>query len=108
MLDEPRFKLLAEAMMYLVMEAMTQAGIEAGLLPQFARLIVVQTVMGSAKLAEHYPDKSFEELRKQVSSPGGTTEAALAVLLHDDCFENLIKRAFKAAEKRFAEFGRIE
>jgi len=67
------------AYVFLLLEALLDAGRQMGLPPQTARRLAEQTVAGSVALAAASPD-SPAELRRIVTSPGGTTEAAMAVL----------------------------
>jgi pyrroline-5-carboxylate reductase len=67
------------AYVYLFMEALIEAGIHAGLPDRVAKDLAVQTVFGAAKLVKD-TDGDPVELRRQVTSPGGTTMAALTVL----------------------------
>jgi len=67
------------AYIFRVTEAMIEAGIEAGLDPALARKLAIQTVYGAAKLM-HDTGEEPAELRRKVTSPGGTTEAALKVM----------------------------
>ncbi len=62
-------------------EALAEAGEAAGLDPSLALMLSKQTVLGAARLANEI-DSSPAELRKQVTSPNGTTEAALEVLMN--------------------------
>src|SRR5206468_1209881 len=64
---------------FLVLEALLDAGRQMGLPPQVARRLAEQTLAGSAALAAASPDEPAE-LRRHVTSPGGTTEEAVAVL----------------------------
>lgn len=88
------------AYVFLFMEALTHAAMECGLSEPVAVELVRQTVRGSALLAEK---KAFSALRRQVTSPGGTTEAALTVLMKNNQFEQLLVEATKAAAKRAGE-----
>ena len=63
----------------------------------------MQTVLGAAKLAAQ-SDKAPAELRKQVTSTGGTTEAALKVFDEEKLAERILK-ALQAASRRGAELG---
>lgn len=91
------------AYIFLVMEALEQAAVDLGLDAATARLLTVETVLGSARLAlESRTDP--EELRRRVTSPGGTTERALAVLSQGG-FEDLLKRAVTAAAQRAEELA---
>lgn len=67
------------AYVFLVAEALMAAGRASGLPPDVSRALTVQTVLGSARLLAA-EDGSAEELRAAVTSPGGTTAAAVAVL----------------------------
>jgi len=67
------------AYVFLLLEALLEAGRQMGLPAHAARRLAEQTVAGSAALAAASPD-SPAELRRIVTSPGGTTEAAMAVL----------------------------
>lgn len=86
------------AYFFLLMEAMEAAAVRLGLEPVTARLLTQQTALGTARLAME-SDESPEELRRKVTSPGGTTEAAIAVFAHAG-FTNLVLDAMVAAEKR--------
>jgi len=91
------------AYIYLVMESMIQAGIDLGLSPEDARLLVLQTVKGAAVTAMESGEKP-EVLRERVTSPGGTTQAALKTL-EAKGVRGAIMDAVKAAEKRSKELG---
>ena len=67
------------AYVFLLLEALLDAGRQMGLAPAVARRLAEQTVAGSAALAAASPD-SPAELRRIVTSPGGTTEAAMTLL----------------------------
>lgn len=88
------------AYVFLFMEALTRGAMECGLSEPVAVELVRQTVKGSALLAEK---EAFPALRRQVTSPGGTTEAALAVLMKNNRFEQLVVEAAKAAAKHAGE-----
>lgn len=68
------------AYFFLLMEAMTRAGIEMGLEPDAARLLTQETALGAARMALE-SEEDVGALRERVTSPGGTTEAALGVLM---------------------------
>jgi pyrroline-5-carboxylate reductase len=90
---------------FLMMEAMEKVAIEFGLDPIVARLIVQQTALGAAKIALeslHSP----EQLRLQVTSPGGTTEQALNVLNEGE-FGALVAKAIHAARDRSIELSAL-
>lgn len=95
------------AYFFMVMEAMEKAGKELGLTPETARLLAIQTGFGATKLALEVDD-SPEELRKKVTSPGGTTEQAIKVFEQQgliDMFANAMKAARNRAEELAKELG---
>ena len=92
------------AYVFLFLDALTQAGIESGLDEEDAKFLAMQTVWGSCALAASGND-SFEQLRKNVTSPNGTTQAALDVLMKNDAFIRLVGEAMKAAAKRSVELS---
>ena len=87
----------------LFMEALEQAGIEHGLDRDVAHLLVMETCLGAAKLAME-SDEGLPELRRRVTSPGGTTEKALQVM-ENAHMQRIISDAFEAASLRAAELG---
>ncbi|EIC19887.1 pyrroline-5-carboxylate reductase [Thiorhodovibrio frisius] len=87
----------------LLMEAMEQAGIRQGLDAETARLLTIQTALGSARLAME-SDESPAELRARVTSPGGTTERAIACF-DEGGFSGLVDQAIAAARARAAELS---
>ncbi len=87
----------------LVMEAMERAGVRLGLDPDSARLLTLETAYGSAKLALE-SGESFAELRRRVTSPGGTTERALEVLTAGGLL-TLFEEALTAARDRARELA---
>lgn len=90
------------AYLFLMVEALTFAGIAEGLSKVQAEKFARATVAGAGALLA--ADKSpAGALREAVTSPGGTTAAALAVLMADDGLTALMKRAVKAARKRAEE-----
>jgi pyrroline-5-carboxylate reductase len=89
---------------FLFMDALVQAGIKQGLSEDIAKKLAVETVHGAAELARKMPE-SLEQLRKNVTSPGGTTEAALKVLMKEDAQQKLIDEAVTAAVKRSKELS---
>ncbi len=86
------------AYFFLLMEAMEAAAIEMGLTKDTAHLLTVQTALGAASMALQ-STKSCADLRAQVTSPGGTTEAALRVL-EPSKIRNIVKDAMCAAALR--------
>jgi pyrroline-5-carboxylate reductase len=90
------------AYLFLMAEALTEAGIAEGLPRAQAEKFARATVAGAGALLA--ADKSSASvLREAVTSPGGTTAAALTVLMADDGLVQLMKRAVKAARKRAEE-----
>jgi pyrroline-5-carboxylate reductase len=87
------------AYVFLLAELLETAAIEQGIPPDLARLLARQTVSGSgALLAASTEDAAT--LRKAVTSPKGTTERALAVLMEDSAWPALVSRAIEAATAR--------
>ncbi|HFC54228.1 MAG TPA: pyrroline-5-carboxylate reductase [Gammaproteobacteria bacterium] len=91
------------AYVFLFIEALEEAGQELGLPADQAHLLAVQTVFGAAKMALERSE-SPAELRRQVTSPGGTTERALAVL-EEGGMRGLVLRALEAARLRARELA---
>ena len=83
---------------FLMMEAMMKAGAALGLDAKTARLLTVQTALGAAKMAIE-SSASPAELRAQVTSPNGTTEAAIKHFQKHD-YEALVLAAMQAAQAR--------
>lgn len=92
------------AYFFRLMELIEEAGRELGLPPETARLMTLQTAYGAARMALESSDEPAE-LRQRVTSPGGTTAAALQTL-DDSEFAEIMKRAVKAASERSAELSR--
>lgn len=92
------------AYFFLFMEVLEKTGVELGLTKEQARKLAVQTAVGAAELAKQ-SDLDLSELRKNVTSPGGTTEAAINHLLSGD-FESLFSEAIRAAAARSVELSR--
>ena len=89
----------------LFMEALEQAATEHGLPVETARLLVLETCLGTAKLALE-SEEDLPELRYRVTSPGGTTERAL-LSMEDSNLRGMVKKAFEAAAQRAEELGKI-
>ncbi|MFZ5493133.1 MAG: pyrroline-5-carboxylate reductase [Pseudomonadota bacterium] len=92
------------AYFFAVMEAMEQAGVALGLTPDVSRRLTLQTALGAAMLATQSADPPAV-LRAQVTSPGGTTQAALQVL-QSGGLAALFKDALAAAHRRAGELAR--
>ena len=83
-------------------ECLTAAAQAAGLPEETAKLLAMQTVYGAASLAEASSEEPAE-LRRQVTSPNGTTAAALSVLMGEDRLKTLLTDAVEAARIRAVE-----
>ena len=92
------------AYFYLLVESMVQAAIEMGLTSDVAEKLACQTFLGSALLQED-KNQSADILRKNVTSPGGTTQAALEKFMDNDQFKNLVYQALQAAAHRSEELS---
>ncbi len=92
------------AYVFALIEAMEHAGVALGLPEQTARQLAVATAEGAGALAAG-SSESPAVLRERVTSPGGTTAAALAVFAERD-FGGLVAAAIRAAHARSAELGR--
>jgi pyrroline-5-carboxylate reductase len=86
-------------------ECLTAAGEAAGLPAETAKLLAMQTVFGAASLAAESGEEPGE-LRRQVTSPNGTTAAALEVLMGGEKLKTLIGEAVEAARLRSIELGK--
>lgn len=91
------------AYIYYLIEAMEKSAVEVGLEKEMASQLIVQTLIGAAEMVKH-SYKSSTQLRKDVTSPGGTTEAGIKVLE-----ENGVQQAFisciKAATTQSKKMG---
>ncbi|MCX6011194.1 MAG: pyrroline-5-carboxylate reductase [Chloroflexi bacterium] len=92
------------AYFFLMVEALVDAAIEIGLPREMAQELVLQTMLGSGKFIRQ-SGASPAELRRKVTSPGGTTAAALAQF-EKGGFGGLVRRAVKAAYERAKELGK--
>jgi pyrroline-5-carboxylate reductase len=93
------------AYVFYLVECLAAAAVEQGFTPDVAAKIARATITGSGALLDADP-RPPEALRKDVTSPGGTTEAALKVLAAPDGLEPLIKRTVAAANARAKELGK--
>ena len=89
---------------FLLMDAMEKAAIEMGMNEVTARLLVQQTALGAAKIALE-SSESPEQLRKRVTSPGGTTQQALETF-EEGGFTALVSKALHAARDRSIEMSK--
>ncbi|MBW8814863.1 MAG: pyrroline-5-carboxylate reductase [Caulobacterales bacterium] len=94
----------APAYLYAFIEALEAAGVAAGLSPKDAKRLARSTLTGAAALLAQGGEEPAE-LRRQVTSPGGTTQAALEVLMCAAGLEPLLKEAVAAAVRRSKELG---
>ncbi len=92
------------AYVFLLAEAMAEAGVAAGLPATLAAKLARETVAGSGELL-HRMALDAATLRQNVTSPGGTTAAALEVLMGRDGLEALLTKAIAAATQRSRELA---
>lgn len=93
------------AYVFHLLEALCASGISHGLDEGLAMFLAKQTVLGAAKMASTYDDNP-SSLREQVTSPNGTTAAAMQILLDPDSgFAQLLERAVHAAYRRSIALG---
>ena len=92
------------AYVFLLIEALALAGEKAGLDSALAGRLARQTVIGAAALAAQSPE-SAAQLRENVTSPGGTTAAALSVLMGSHGLGALMEEAVAAASRRSRELA---
>ena len=86
---------------------MERAAVSLGLPVDQARLLTLETVFGAAKLALESGEDAAT-LRCQVTSPGGTTEQALEVLLQQGQIDKLFLNALAAAKRRSEELAELQ
>ncbi|HQQ59636.1 MAG TPA: pyrroline-5-carboxylate reductase dimerization domain-containing protein, partial [Thermomonas sp.] len=91
------------AYVFLLTEAMVDAGITEGLAADAARRLALQTVLGAARMLTE-SDVDAAELRRRVTSPNGTTQAAIE-MLEAGGFRGLVKAAIHAARRRGQELS---
>jgi len=95
------------AYFFLIFEAMQRVGCEMGLDADTALQLTLQTALGAARLAKQ-SNSSPQELRRQVTSPGGTTQAAIESFQNqhlDQVFEAAMSQALERAQQMAAEFA---
>jgi pyrroline-5-carboxylate reductase len=92
------------AYVFLLAELLERAAVEQGIPAALARALARQTVSGSGALLAA-SDEDAAVLRRAVTSPKGTTERALAVLMADDAWPALVSRAIAAATARSRELA---
>jgi pyrroline-5-carboxylate reductase len=93
------------AYIFLLAEELARAGITAGLPEALATKLARETVAGSGELLRR-SELASATLRENVTSPGGTTAAALSVLMGEGGFKSLLTRAVEAATKRSKELSK--
>jgi len=92
------------AYVFLLAEVMAKAGLEAGLPEALANRLARVTVSGAGELMRQSPEDP-EQLRINVTSPGGTTAEALKILMADDAWQPLMSKAIAAATARSRELA---
>lgn len=88
---------------FLLMEAMIDAGVELGLSRETASELTLQTAIGAAQMAKE-SDVDVAELRRRVTSPGGTTEEAINTF-EGAHLRDIVKAALNAANRRSGELA---
>ena len=92
------------AYVFFLIEAMAAAGEKAGLPTDLAYRLAKATVSGAGELA-YLSEDSASQLRKNVTSPGGTTAAALDILMAKDGIQPVLDKAIEAASRRSRELA---
>lgn len=92
------------AYIFLLAECLTAAGVHQGLSRQLAAELALHTIAGAGAYALE-SETAVAHLREQVTSPGGTTAAALGVFMKDDALQQLVHEAVAAAAARSAELS---
>ncbi len=93
------------AYVFLLIECLAKAGVSAGLDEELAMQLATATIMGSGQLAAQ-SDLPVATLRENVTSPGGTTAAALDILMREPGLQSLITEAVLAATNRSRELAK--
>ncbi len=93
------------AYVFLLAEELARSGVAAGLPEQLATRLARETVSGSGELLRQ-SELASGTLRENVTSPGGTTAAALSVLMGENGFRDLLTRAVAAAARRSSELSK--
>ncbi|CAX26354.1 MAG: pyrroline-5-carboxylate reductase [Methylorubrum extorquens] len=92
------------AYVFLLAEALAAAGVAAGLPPDLSAQLARATVAGAGALLDA-DAREAGQLRRDVTSPGGTTAAALAVLMREGALPDLMREAVEAARRRAGELS---
>lgn len=93
------------AYVFYLVEALAAAAVEAGLAPDLSARLARATIEGAGELLHRTHGIEPQTLRENVTSPGGTTAAALAVLMAEDGLAPLMARAVAAAKRRAGELA---
>lgn len=93
------------AFVYLFIDAMIEAGEKQGLPRELGRMLVLQTLIGAAKMVDRSPEP-ISMMIERVASKGGTTEAGLSILIERG-FKELIEETIRAATQRAKELRQI-
>jgi len=93
------------AYVFLLAEELARAGVAAGLPAELATKLARETVAGSGELL-HRSELTSTTLRQNVTSPGGTTAAALDVLMGPNGLQKLLTRAVAAATQRSKDLAK--
>lgn len=93
------------AYFFYLMEIIDRTAVELGLDPETAKKLTLQTALGAAELAGQSPD-GFATLREKVTSPGGTTEAAINSMESADA-RRIISDGVKAAASKSEELAKL-
>jgi pyrroline-5-carboxylate reductase len=93
------------AYVFALVEAMAEAGVRLGLPAELAMSLARATVEGAGELLHREPEVTPAKLRENVTSPGGTTAAALAILRAPDGYPALLAKAAEAARDRARELA---
>jgi len=88
-----------------MMEAMQKAGEDVGLSSDISRQLTLQTALGAARMASE-SDVDAAELRRRVTSPGGTTEQAIKTF-NEGGIHDLFAKAVKASSDRGKELSKL-
>ena len=93
------------AYFFYIIEALQKAATQVGLDENLARMLVIETAIGAAKMTLTETTKTAEQLRREVTSPGGTTAAAISILEQGD-LAGLLSQAVESANARSIELAR--
>jgi pyrroline-5-carboxylate reductase len=91
------------AYVFLFVESLVDAAVELGFTPETARILVLQTLLGAGHLLQK-TGKDPRELRRLVTSPGGTTAEAISVF-EKGGFSDLVRQAVRAAYEKARQLG---